>query len=298
MLNVEDAWKTRRAIVCLMQKSQRKEALALNKMGDMALGAKQQILELLSDWLLTVKRAHQSDVQEIRKFTSISYEEWIELQATAEKIQGELTATREQEKISSSAYYSVATFGHASKLFSTPEKKSQIKDLEYKATAARQQREYIERKLKENTVSQQNIGETFLRDCICSLEALSTTQTLGAKVTTVLDSMTEQVNIVWNDHVNEQKELLDEVATATSTLIGAYGSPHGLLESINKTQRPEPSVKGKVSDAGDSVKNKANDATESVKSTASNIGSKASDNIASVENSAQDAVDRGKSLNR
>lgn len=226
-----------------MQQCQTEEAVAINKMGAAALTAKLRILELLSQWLSSLKRSHQTDVQEMEQFTTIAFEQWIELQSFAQEMETEVKAALEKEKGTSADYYAVARLGHASKLFADAAKKSQIKDLEYHSTTARQHREHLQRKLNENITQRQAIGERFLRDCIDQIETLSSTKTFGAQVTTILEGMTNDANTVWESHIKQQKEHLAQVSSAVDSLVRGYEPPRSLLSSASTSAQTDKSSK-------------------------------------------------------
>ena len=225
MLDFERNYRIRRAISQALQQSQKSESQAAERSKQIAVQCKQEILLLLSKWLLELNSASaisEAERQEIQSLTRVPLETWIQLQTASVQIAKDLKEAEEKEKEANAALQKKAPFGTATKMFADTESKMQIRDLQNAVAAAQKHYENTSARLKQNAADRRTLSEVFFRDCLKHRDKIASTKAFGKEAGAILSRLSKETNALWvrqtKQHINE----LDQLASLIAALRESY----------------------------------------------------------------------------
>ena len=252
MIDFEQTYLHRRAVFRAVQQSQKSESQVAERIGKIAVAGKQELLLLLSAWLLELDPAvplPEADRAEIRAITQVPLERWQELQGIAARIERDLKDAEAEEKAAQAAFQRQAPFGSANKLFAGGERRVHLQGLQDDASIKQKHRESLAIALRQNIASRQGLGETFLRDCLGQLDRLAATRTFGGAATAIIGRMTRDIAEAWAGHQKQQTEEFAQMAGLVEALRVSYkGAPSAL---------PQQDGSSHLAGAGEDVSGKA-----------------------------------------
>lgn len=226
-MDFNEALQNRRLIFDRIEECQQQEHDALKRVGERAVRGKEELLVLLSDWLLSLKTMPTSATVTLdwQGLTTISLREWVTLQQEVNSLENNLAEARAEESRRDEVYRGVATLGFVTEAFAyfdDQQKLALIQALKGDLARARSHRENVDTQVAHNTSQRQELGERFLRDCVTNLDVLMTTSTFGLRATRIVQDMAGEMNRLWTDHASTQTYALDSIAEAVKSLRSAY----------------------------------------------------------------------------
>jgi hypothetical protein len=225
MLDFERNYRIRRAISQALQQSQKSESQAAERSRQIAIQCKQDMLLLLSKWLLELNSASavaEAERQEIQSLTRVSLGTWIQLQIVAVEIAKGLKEAEGKEKEANAALQRKAPFGTATKMFADTESKLQIRDLQNAVASAQKHHENMSARLKQNAVDRRTLGDAFLRDCLKQCDKIVSTKAFGREAGAILSRMSKETNALWVRQTKQHTDELDQLAKLIATLRESY----------------------------------------------------------------------------
>ncbi|MGI4791052.1 MAG: hypothetical protein ACRYFS_19675 [Janthinobacterium lividum] len=231
MIDFEQTYLHRKAVYRAVQQSQKSESQVAERIGKIAVAGKQELLLLLSAWLLeldTARPLSEAERAEVAGLSQMPLEKWVLLQGVADQIETDLKAAESEEKAALAAFQKQAPFGAANKLFAAGEKRAQLQALQDEAAIKQKRRESLSIALRQNSASRQALGKTFLRDCLSWLDTLSVSQIFGKEATAIISRMTGEIGEAWAGHQKQQMEEFSQMA--------------GLVEALRESYKGMPEV--------------------------------------------------------
>ena len=225
MIDFKHTHGLRRTIYQALQQGQKSESHAAERNEQIAVTGKRALLLLLSKWLLELNPASatsEAKFREMQGLTQISLEKWIQFQAAAVQNEKDLSDAEGKFREAENAFKKKAPFGAATKLLAGAESKSQIKILQDSVAATRRHCESLSKAIDVNVKNRQVLGETFFRDCLKQPEKLVTTQALGKEAEVIVSRMIRETNTVWEGHLKQQTEELEQIAEYVENLRRNY----------------------------------------------------------------------------
>ena len=242
MIDFKHTHKLRRTIYQALQQGQKSESHVAERNEQIAVTGKGALLLLLSKWLLELNPASsisEAKFREMQSLTQISLGKWIQLQAVAVQNDKDLEEAEGKSREAEGAFKKKAPFGAATKLLAGAESKSQIKILQDNVAAARRHCESLSKAIDVNVKNRQALGETFFRDCLKQSEKLVTTQALGKEAEVIVSRMIRESNTIWEGHLKQQREELDQIAKHFESLRGNYEDIRAAPSQKYKTPPPQ-----------------------------------------------------------
>lgn len=225
MIDFEQTYLHRRAVYRAVQESQRSESQIAERIGKIAVAGKQELLLLLSAWLLEMDGTAPLPEEERADVATLSQaplEKWQQLQGVAAQIEHDLKVAQSEERSALAAYQKHAPLGAANVLFAAGERRAQLQALQDEAALKRKHRESLAIALRQNGASRQALGETFLRDCLGQLDRLSASRTFGKEATEIIGRMTREIGEAWAGHQKQQTEEFAQMAGLVEALRVSY----------------------------------------------------------------------------
>ncbi len=246
MIDFEQTYLHRKAVYRAIQQSQKVESEIAERIGKIAVRGKQELLLLLSAWLLELTSmafVTEEEKAELQGMTQVSLEQWVQLQSVAKQIENDLKGAETAEKAAIGAFQKEAPFGSANKLFAAGERKVKIQGLQDDAAMKQKHRESLVIALRQNTAKRQDIGEQFFRGCLTQLDKLSSSRTFGKEATTILNRMTTEISKTWAGHQKQQTEEFVQMAGLVETLRVSYKDMPAALPQQGMTLPPPEQAK-------------------------------------------------------
>lgn len=220
-MDFEHNYQNRRAVFRAVQASQKAESKVVDEIRRKAIAGKQELLLLLSAWLLELKpetTIPAQDYQELQPLTDVAFADWIELQSISQEIAADLVLAEKQHEASQAKLkkYNPLSILAARSAKNKPEEQPDILLKNVGATHAKCVE--LKQKIKRNTSDRQILAEKILRDFLLNLDKISQSQAVGAEITEVTNRVTIDINTVWSEYQQQELQGLEEVFGAVNDL--------------------------------------------------------------------------------
>jgi len=225
-----DARKSRRKIIELLTKQQLEDSCCAEKLKEVALNGKRNLLGLLGAWLISFEpdKEHNATDRDIFAAigTDVSLEGWLTLQRRELALNVKEMEARQVEDGLYKVYDRVAPIGVVSIWFSNGAEKAKAERVRQEYSAAKDIRESIDRDL---CAVREEIRKTiarFLRNAITpqSLEILAKKSRVSGELASLIQQVEENGLSVWGSHAQRQISSLSELEKETARLLCVYST--------------------------------------------------------------------------